>query len=94
MKYYSEVTKKIYDSEEKCRAEEESLLNEQNKKIAERKDAAAKVDTAYKEYRKAAAAYHEELKKFCAKYGVYHKTYSSNELKGDFDDWIAMINML
>ncbi len=94
MKYYSEVTKKFYDKIEDCQKEENAILKTQNKLAAERKEAANKVDAAYKEYQRAATAYHEELKQFCSKYGTYHRTYSSNELKNDFGDWLAMINML
>lgn len=94
MKYYSEVTKKFYNSEKECREDEEKTVIAQNQKTAARKEAADRVDTAYKAYRKAATEYHNQLNEFCSKYGVYHKSYTSNELKGDFDDWLAMINML
>ena len=94
MKFYSEITKKLYDSEKACKEEETKLLNDQNQKAAARKEAADKVDAAYKAYRKAAAEYHNQLNEFCSKYGVDHKSYTSNELKGDLEDWIAMINMM
>lgn len=94
MKYYSEITKKFYDKAEECKSAEDKAIRAENTKAAERKEAAEKVDAAYKAYQKAAAAYHDELKNFCSKYGTYHRTYSSSELKDELEDWITMINML
>ena len=94
MKFYSEVTKKFYDTEKECKSAEDKAVLAESTKAAERKLAADKVNKAYEAYKSAAAAYQAELKEFCSKYGTYHRTYSSNQLKGDLEDWIAMINML
>lgn len=94
MKFYSEVTKKFYDTEKACKEAEDKALLAENVKAAERKQAAEKVNAAYDAYKKAAAAYHSELKNFCAKYGTFHRTISDNQFKDELDDWIAMINML
>ena len=94
MKFYSEVTKKFYDTEKACKEAEDKALLAENVKAAERKQAAEKVNAAYDVYKKAAATYRAELKNFCAKYGTFHRTISDNQFKDELDDWIAMINML
>lgn len=94
MKYYSEITKKIYDSERACKEEENKLINEQNQKAAARKADADKVEKALATYLKAAKEYRAALSDFCSKHGTYHKSISTNELTDDLEDWIAMINMM
>lgn len=94
MKYYSEITKKFYESSKECEADEAKVTQEQNQKNFARKAAAEKVETAYKAYTKAAKEYHEALQEFCSKFGTYHKTYTTNEFNDKFNDWLAFINML
>ena len=92
MKYYSEMTKKFYESEEACLEEEERLQEEQRiieeKKLAqaeERKARAAAVEEARDIFLKARENYNELLKKFCADYGFYH--YSLKNSK-DINDYL------
>lgn len=91
MKYYSEVTKNIYDSAEACtKAEFEAKEKENLAKIKkereanERKAAADKVETARKAYVEANKAYKTALKEFCDKYGVYHTSLTPKN-SDDFD---------
>lgn len=85
MKYFSEITKKTYDTEEDCLKAEAELTAEKE----ERKLAAKEVDEAENEFYKARKVYLDKLDEFCKKYGAYHKTISSNNLnnfKEIFDD--------
>ena len=98
MKYYSEVLKKIFDSEDECaKAEEAQAKKEEEAKLAaerkakERKERAAEVETAMKEMQNAINHYREVLSKFCKDYGTYHYTFKKNELPDlsllDLLDW-------
>ena len=79
MKYYSEVTKQVYDSEAACYAAErkEKAKSDQRKKDAESVEAARK---AYSDALDASAKAREEYEKvladFCKKYGAYHTSVS------------------
>ena len=78
MKYYSEVTKKLYDSEADLKKAEDVI----NNKAAARKRDAEAVENAYKAYLDAKKKYEDVLAEFCKKYGAYHKTVSNaDELK-------------
>lgn len=81
MKYYSEITKKTYDTEYECLEAEKAVSDEK----AERKEAAARVDELMKVYLDAKKAYYDELDKFCKKFGSYHKTITSNDLTDIYD---------
>lgn len=81
MKFYSEITKELYDSEKECakaeKLHEDKRLKEQAEKAKlaeERKAAAEKVEAARKAASAAKEAYYEELTAFCEKYGAYHTT--------------------
>lgn len=83
MKYYSEVTKKVYDSTEELEAAEKTALAAKD----ERKAASEKVEkaqTAMKEAKKAyevaTQEYQDELSKFCNKYGSYKTTLRAGDL--------------
>lgn len=77
MRYYSETTRKLYDTIEDLEAAEK----EAEKAKDERKAAAELVEAAYTEvkearlaYDKATQHYNEVLTDFCNKYGSYKKT--------------------
>ena len=76
MKYYSEITKKTYDTEKEClKAEEEVTI-----KSAKRKAAADRVEDKYKAMKEAEKMYFDELDKFCKEYGTYHRTITNKDL--------------
>lgn len=85
MKYYSELTKKPYDTVEDLKKAEAEVLASKEKedaKKAERANEAKKVQDAMNEAKKAyEAAYaarkeaNNKLNEFCKKYGSYHATY-------------------
>lgn len=85
MKYYSELTKKPYDTVEDLeraeRAIKEASIAEE-KKRSERAEAAKEVEIAFDEARKAISASNkakknaqEKLNEFCKKYGPFHTSY-------------------
>ena len=91
MKFYSELTNKVYDTEKACmkaeqeykqaqaakmRAEEEKRLAEK-KKQEKRAEDAKRVETKREAMTKAQREYREELEKFCKEYGSYHFTTNS-----------------
>lgn len=82
MKYYSDLTKKFYETSNECVEAEEVFLEaqarekeEKERKASERKDRAEKVEKARKKMVKAQQEYRDELNAFCRDYGHYH--YSS-----------------
>ena len=77
MKYYSDMTNKLYDSVEALEAEELKIKQAEE---AERKAAEAKTNraAAAKEVEEAYKVYMTKLNDFCEKYGAFHMT-----LKGD-----------
>lgn len=85
MKYYSEKTKKLYDTtEEVVNAEKELEAAEQKKQelVAKRKERAKEVEDAF-------AAANELLNKFIEDYGSFHTTISTGRSLFDrlFDLW-------
>ena len=86
MKYYSDVTKQMYESVEACEEAEKAVLNVNN----ERKEAAARVEEARKAMTDARQAYCDELTKFCNKYGYYHKTITNK----DTEDWKSISDLI
>lgn len=91
MKYYSEETKKFYESIEDCKEAEAEFKKEKEEKLAEeqakavlRKEAAHDVQVKQEAYLKAKEEYCEALKDFCCKYGAYHTSLSWKDL----DDWL------
>ena len=83
MKYFSEMTKKVYDSVEELEAAEKKAQEAKD----ERKVASEKVEAAYhvmkeakQTYEKTVEAYNDELAKFCNKYGSYKTTLRPGEL--------------
>lgn len=77
MKYFSEVTKSVYDTEEELIKAEESVAKEQEKKeIAkqERAERAKEIEEAIKDAAEAQKKVGELIDEFVAEYGSYHTT--------------------
>lgn len=79
MQFYSEITKKLYDSAEECQKAEETLVNAQKEKTERRKNKAKLVDEKRKAYEAARKEYHQVLDDFCKEFGSYHFTYNSKD---------------
>lgn len=80
MKYYSEKTQKLYESEEELKQGElefDSKELEIQKRKEERSQAAKVVEDAFKRVEEAQKTANSELNAFVKKYGSYHKTISS-----------------
>ena len=69
MKYYSEYTKKYYDTEEDC-LNDENPFKEKLDKMAQRR---AELDRLYEECIKAHKEYRTSLRKYLTDYGIYEK---------------------
>lgn len=82
MKYFSEVTKKVYDTVEALEQAEAAVNT-----AKEAQDAAEKrVEAAMAAARKARKAADAELKSYCEKYGTYKATdRTADNLKWFFD---------
>lgn len=82
MKYYSEITKKLYDSSEAL-AKAEHELDEKKKakeQLAQQREKRAKeVEDAFKAVQTAQEHAQELLKNFTSDYGKFHKTYKAGE---------------
>ena len=81
MKFYSEKTRKYYDTQDECVDAEtkfdEAVALEKAKKdelVAARKARASEVEQAYKAVLEAQKKYRDLLKSFCKDYGSFHMT--------------------
>lgn len=87
MKYFSDVTNKVYDSVEALEAEEKKIADEKAEKekaLAEKKanrEARAKeVEAALKAAIDAQKNANEKLTAFCADYGTFHTSIENADL--------------
>lgn len=102
MKFYSELTKKFYNTTQECEKAEvefkKSLDEEEAKKKAEqkeRKEMAQEVSSAYDDYRKALQKYEELRNSFVKKFGTYHMTITDSSMKTPFsifEDFFSIFN--
>ena len=93
MKYYSDVTKRLYDSVTDLKNAEAEITD----KAAARKKDAEKVEKAYNAYIEARKEYEKTLADFCNKHGAYHKTYTSKDagdVKTEFESLKNLVSML
>jgi len=87
MKYYSEITKQVYDSEAACYAAE----RKEKAKTDARKKEAEKVETARKKLAEARDEYENTLAEFCKKYGAYHTSIDLSD-KDEWPDLKALVS--
>ena len=97
MKFYSEVTKKLYDSEDELKSAETSLVakkkaeEEAALKLKEERKARSKdVEDARKAYIDAKKNYYNVLDKFCKDYGSYHASYKTDDIDSIFEDFFDL----
>ena len=84
MRYYSDITKRTYDTEAEC-LKAEKIFNEtarkkeeaERKKSEERKNRAQQIEAAREEVAKAKEKYDKLLTDFCRDYGSYHYSITS-----------------
>lgn len=90
MKYYSEITKKMYDSVREL----EKAEKEVNDKNNARREDAMKVERAEKALVEARENYSKALNEFCAKHGPYHKTVDREEAARTWSNLSNLIDLL
>lgn len=97
MRYYSDLLKKVFDSEEACVAAEDKYLTEMEEKDARekelretRKARAKEVEDALKAVHDAQKQYQEKLDAFLKDYKTFHCTLSATDVRNPlstiFDD--------
>lgn len=98
MKYYSEETKKMYNSEKECADATTAFLAEKEKAEAEakakkekRSERAKEVELAREKMRDAQKNYADVLNQFVKDYGTYHWSTSSVE---DLPLCLSLFDML
>ena len=104
MKFYSEKTKKFYDTAEDCQNDESALVKKQaeeelrQKKLKEERAGRAKeVEEAYKAIFDAKLRYNELKNKFIEDYGSFHQSFNlKTELPKNFSigDWSDLFNLV
>lgn len=90
MKYFSEVTNKVYDTVNELKEAESEITSKANARKAD----AEKVEAARKKWVDARLEYDHALSEFCKKYGTYHKTYSSDDVRKEWSSLSEMVNDL
>lgn len=88
MKYYSEMTKQVYDTTQELEAAEKEVLDEQKaqeEKLAKRAERAKEVEAAYAKAAEAKEQADELLNEFLKDYNSFHMSIRS-PIKGIFDD--------
>ncbi len=87
MKYYSDITKDLYESAEACAEAEAAELKARKeaeeaavKKSKERKTRADEIDNAFKALKEAQQHYYDLVSEFVKDYGYYHKSYTLDEI--------------
>lgn len=91
MKYYSDITKKFYDTVKECekaetdyKASKEKEKAAKEKKAAERKKRASEVEDAYFAMIEAQNVYNKLKNEFIKDYGYYHVSYSNCSEKDSY----------
>lgn len=98
MRFYSDVCRKLFESQEELEKAEKALAqknDEETKKKAERKADADKVQVAYDKVVEDCKEYNKLVNEFVKKYGSYHKTINTPIKFGDvFDSFWDIVSML
>ena len=104
MKFYSEVTKQLYDSENQLKLAEEKIKKAEAEKLAAEKakkearaTRAKEVEKALKDANEAQAKAIQLLKDFTKDYGYFHMSYSTDDAekvtkKTDNFDFFDLLN--
>lgn len=94
MKFYSEITQRLYDSEadlkkaEKEKQEAELAAKRKKEELAQNRKARAKeVEDAMKEAIEAQKKYKTLLNEFCKEYGAFHYSWNGDESLIDLFNW-------
>ena len=99
MKYFSEITEKVYDTPEELETAEKEVLDEQKaqeEKLAKRAERAKEVEAAYAKAAEVKEQADELLNEFLKDYGSFHTTLKKPIKRINiFDDWFnSFFNIL
>ena len=105
MKFYSEVTKRLYDSQDELTTDERKVATAEAekkaaeaKKSAERAARAKEVEDAYKAEVEAHAKYSKLRNQFVDDYGSFHMSYTTStpevEVRSPYTLFDALFNLL
>lgn len=99
MLYYSEITNKKYPTMEACQKAEKEAIEAQEKakmaeekRTAERKELAAKVEDARQKMIAAQHEYQEALSTFVKKYGTYHLSLTGKDAEKAIPSLFDILN--
>ena len=99
MLYFSEITNKKYQTMEECQKAEKEAINAQEKvklaeekRTAERKEHACKVEEARKKMVSAQHEYQEALSSFVKKYGTYHLSLTGKDAEKAVPSLFDLLN--
>ena len=91
MKYFSEITNKVYDTPEELETAEKEVLEaeaQKKEKLAKRAERAKEVEEAFAEAAAAQKYANELLEAFLKDYGSFHTTIKEPQKRLSlFDDW-------
>lgn len=98
MKFYSDITKKLYENEKELLKDEQKLTKErEEKELAEKKKSeeravrAKEIEDAYNIAKDAYQKYNDLMRQFCKDYGSYHTTKTLDNARNltlfDFINW-------
>lgn len=90
MKYFSEITNKVYNTVNELKEAEVEVTN----KVNARKADAEKVEAAYKACVEARVAYEKALSDFCKKHGAYHKTFKAEDTANEWSSLSKLVDAL
>lgn len=100
MKYFSDITRKFYETEQDCinaevevQKAQEAAQAERQKKIETRKQRADEVEAARHYYLEARKTYNEVLTQFCRDYGAYHCSIKDNQKENVADYLDALFGL-
>lgn len=99
MRYYSDLLKKVFDSEDACVAAEDKYLTEMEAKDArekelreKRKERAKEVEDALKAVTEAQKKFVDLKREFIKDYGSWHVSFSTNgDISSFFDDLFSLL---
>lgn len=91
MKFYSEKTKKLYDTEKDLANAEATLVEKEAKeaeKLKVKKEKAKAIEEAYQKIKEAQKEYYKLRDAFIDEYGSFHMTYTDKDKKPKVTSYI------
>lgn len=106
MKYYSQITKQLYSTEEDLKKAENAIktaeaikkaaelkkLELEKKKKAEKATRAKEVEEAFKQANAAQSKAYKLLQEFTKDYGYFHMSYTNEDIKNATNGFLDLLN--